>query len=381
MVCKIKLMKFTKLFCLVIVCLSTFIATSCKKDEPIVTKASVLTPDVIAKLQTATDKIMMNSQAPGIIAYFGVDGEKEELYITRGVSNLVTNEPMNKDNSWRIGSITKTITSEAVLILADEGKIDLSKPISFYFPEYKIPSGDKITIRMLGNMTSGLYDYTSNMDWYLSYINSNQQKVYTREELAAIVFNNPIQYEPGTRYYYNNSNFLVLGLLIKKVTGKEVIDIFNEKIFQPLGMKNTFWPNTRYLPIPYSHGYTLDNNALIDATNYNPSWGDAAGILISNVSDLKIWAKEMGERELLSDKMKSERFAWVNSDAPGLSSGFGIDKVMDWVGHPGAIFGYNSQIWYNTVKKITVIVTTNSMEGYPTEGVLGEYINILTPFK
>jgi D-alanyl-D-alanine carboxypeptidase len=284
---------------------------------------------------------------------------------------------MNISNNWRIGSITKTITAEAVLILADEGKIDLNKSLSFYFPEYKIPSGEKITIRMLGNMTSGLYDYTKDYDWNTSYNSSNGQKMYTPEELAAIVFNNPIQYEPGTKYYYNNSNFLVLGLLIKKVAGKEVIDVFNEKIFQPLGMKNTFWPVTRYMPFPYSHGYSLDN----DVTNLNPSWADAAGILISNLSDLKIWAKELGERKLLSEKMKGERFAWVDSDAPGLYSGFGLEKNSDWVGHPGDIYGYNSQIWYNPTKKITVIVTTNSTEGLPTNAVLGEFMNILTPFK
>ncbi|MCK9212646.1 MAG: beta-lactamase family protein [Ignavibacteriaceae bacterium] len=378
-----KFWKFTNLFSLLIVCHFAIILISCKESSsPTESPNKILNAETIEKLQAAADKVMMKTQAPGLMAYIGVEGEGDGLYITRGVSNLATSEPMNISNHWRIGSITKTITAEAVLILADEGKIDLNKSISFYFPEYKIPSGDKITIRMLGNMTSGLYDYTTNLDWWTSYTSSNQQKVFTREELAAIVFNNPIQYEPGTKYYYNNSNFLVLGLLIKKVTGKEVIDVFNEKIFQPLGMKNTFWPITRYLPFPYSHGYSLDNNSLIDVTNYNPSWGDAAGILISNISDLKIWAKELGERKLLSEKMKNERFAWVDSDVPGLKySGFGLEKILDWVGHPGAIFGYNSQIWYNPIKKITVILTTNSIEGYPTEQVIGEIINILTPYK
>jgi len=374
---------FSNLFSLLIVCLFAFTAISCKESSiPTEPKYSILTNETVEKLQAAADKLMLNTQAPGAMIYVGVEGEGSGVYITRGVSNLVTSEPMNINNYWRIGSITKTITAEAVLILADEGLIDVDKSISFYFPEYKIPSGDKITIRMLGNMTSGLYDYTSNLDWWTSYTSSNQQKVYTREELAAIVFNNPIQYEPGTKYYYNNSNFLVLGLLIKKVTGKEVKDVFNEKIFQPLGMNHTFWPDTRYMPFPYSHGYSLENNSLIDVTNYNPSWGDAAGILISNISDLKVWAKELGERKLLSEKMKNERFAWVDSDAPGLKySGFGLEKIFDWVGHPGAIFGYNSQLWYNPIKKITVIITTNSMEGYPTEAVIGEIINILTPYK
>jgi D-alanyl-D-alanine carboxypeptidase len=99
---------------------------------------------------------------------------------------------MNINNYFRIGSITKTITAEAVLILADEGKIDLNKSISFYFPEYKIPSGDKITIRMPGNMTSGLFDSTNDMNLWTPYINSNREKVFIPEQLLALSFSHPL---------------------------------------------------------------------------------------------------------------------------------------------------------------------------------------------
>ncbi len=375
-----KFMKFTSLFNLLIICLFSFIAISCKDGitEP---QPSVLTKETIGKLQAAADKVMMENQTPGMMAYISVEGEGE-LYITRGVSNLVTSEPMNVNAYFRIGSITKTFTTEAVLILVDEGKIDLNKPISFYLPELNIPSGDKITIPMLANMSSGLFDYSNDMNLWTPYVNSNEEKVFTPEELLALSFSHPLLFEPGTEYNYCNANTVLLGLLIKKVTGKEVRDVFTEKIFQPLGMKNTFWPITNYLPYPYNHGYTsLLTGSLIESTNWNTSWGDAAGILISNISDMKIWTKELYERKLLSDKMKSERFAWID-DIPGIKySGFGIEKVFDWVGKSGSIFGYNSEVWYNPVKKITIIINTNSNDGLPADNVFASFIDILTPYK
>jgi D-alanyl-D-alanine carboxypeptidase len=358
--------------------LSVFIF-SCKNGitEP---QPSVLTKDTIQKLQAAADKEMMNTQTPGLMAYISVEGEGE-LYIIRGVSNLVTSEPMKAENFWRIGSVTKTITSEAVLILADEGKIDLNKPISFYLPELNIPSGDKITIPMLANMTSGLNEY-ANDDLVNALLISNGQKVFDPAQLLVGALAHPLQFEPGSQYNYCNTNYLLLGELIKKVTGKTVIEVLNEKVFQPLGMKNTFWPNTSYLPFPYSHGYFINDGSLLDVTNWNPSWGGAAGILTSNIFDLKIWVREMVEAKLLSAKMKGVRFTWVDSDIPGLtSSGFGLEKYADWIGHPGSIIGYNTQVYYNTVNKISIIIYTNSLDGYPAATVLIDFANILSPLK
>lgn len=356
---------------------------SCKESSiPTASPNKILNTETIEKLQAAADKVMMENQTPGMMAYISVDGEGEGIYITRGVSNLVTSEPMNVNNYFRIGSITKTVTTEAVLILADEGKIDLNKPISFYLPELNIPSGDSITIPMLANMSSGLFDYSSDMNLWTPYINSNGEKVFTPEELLTLSFSHPLLFEPGTEYNYCNANTVLLGLLIKKVTGKEVRDVFNEKIFQPLGMKNTFWPITNYLPYPYNHGYTsLLTSSLIESTNWNTSWADAAGILISNISDMKIWTKELYDRKLLSDKMKSERFAWID-DIPGIKySGFGVEKVFDWIGKSGSIFGYNSETWYNPVKKITIIINTNSNDGLPADNVFASFLDILTPYK
>lgn len=135
------------------------------------------------------------------------------------------------------------------------------------------------------------------------------------------------------------------------------------------------------MPYPYSHGYYLVNeNSLTDITNWNPSWADAAGCLISNFSDMKIWAKEVNERKLLSDKMKFVRYAWVDGEIPGVTfSGFGLEKAWDWIGHVGSIPGYNSQLFYNPIKRITILINVNSMDGYPASQTFAAFANILAP--
>ncbi|MCK9401652.1 MAG: beta-lactamase family protein [Bacteroidales bacterium] len=358
--------------------LLSFFSQSCTNDSSITEPANqILTTETIAKLEAAADKVMMENQAPGLIAYIGVEGE-QELFITRGVGNLTTNEPMNVNNYFRIASVTKTFTTEAVLILACEGQIDLNKSVSYYLPELNIPEGDKITARMLGNMSSGLVDCLNDSAINVSYRNSQGTIRFTPEELVAPAFKYPLQFTPGAKYNYSNTNTILLGLIIKKVTGKPVKEVFQEKIFQPLGLTHTFWPETNYLPTPYHHAYTWSIGSLSDVTYWSNSIGDAAGILISNFSDLIIWARELKERKLLSESMKTERYAWINGDNPGVSYyGFGIEKMGSWIGHPGLIMGYNNQVWYNADKKITIIVTSNCEEGQPALVAFAEFASIL----
>jgi len=364
--------KFFNLFCLFILSAILIITSSCKEGvaEP---HFNVLTSENLVKLQSAADLTITKYNTAGLAAYISVEGEGE-LFITRGVSNLVTNEPMNANNYYRLASITKTFTTEAVLILADEGKIDLNKSVSYYLPELKLPGDDKITIRMLGNMTSGLYDYVRDEIWTTPYQKLNGQLIITLADIVAVIAMHPLNFTPGTRHEYCNSNTVILGLLIQKVTGKTVKDVLNEKIFLPLGMTNTYWPTSVYLPYPYTHGYWTDK----DVTNWSPSHADAAGILISNLADLKIWIKEINEGNLLSPGARNERFKWVDKDGKGIEFyGFGLSKGHGWIGHSGQIYGYNTIMYYHPEKKITIILYTNRSDGEPAGAAFTDFAQIL----
>ena len=364
-------------FSMVVILFVTLILISCK-SEPLEPIPNMLTDETIAKIQSAADKIMRENLTPGLAAYISVEGQPA-LTLTRGVSNIVTNEPMSMNNSFRIASNTKTFTTEAVLILMDNGLIDLNKPILYYLPDLKLPKGsDKITVRMLGNMTSGLFNYSDDPDILNSWYSTNGETFYTPEQLvAAAGKKDSLNFTPGTKYEYCNTNTVILGMLIEKVTGKKVIDVLNEKIFQPLGLANTYWPISLFLPYPYTHGYTysLNSHTFVDCTNWNPSWGDAAGILVSNIHDLIIWSKELNEGNLLTANSKKERFLWNVSGRYG----FGIEHFSDWIGHPGTIEGYNTQIWINTVRKITIITTTNTSINEPAYKAFAAFALILDP--
>lgn len=360
---------------LIVLLLSAFI-TSCK-EESVPTKPhqnQILTDAAIAKLQATADKVMMEKLAPGMIAYIAVEGEGD-IYITRGVGNLASSEPMNVNNYFRMASVTKTFTTEAVLILCDEGKIDLNKTISFYLPEYAIPGRDTITIRMLGNMTSGLVDVLSDPGLMNTYYGSQGTAKFTPEELIVPLLTSQLKFTPGTQYNYCNSNTILLGLVIKKVTSKALKDIFAEKIFQPLGLTHTFWPETNFIPQPYHHAYTnLLGTSNLDVTYYGNSWGNAAGILISNFDDLKIWAKELYERKLLSDNSKIERF---QIGVEGSGYGFGVERIGNFAGHSGGIIGWNTMVFYDGIKKITIITHANSLDEQPASYAFGEFAKAL----
>jgi D-alanyl-D-alanine carboxypeptidase len=351
---------------------------SCKESELVTHQNKILTNETIALLQAAVDRVMMEKLTPGMLVYIAVEGEGE-LYITRGVGNLVTNEPMNKNNYFRMASVTKTFTTESALILADEGKIDLNKTISFYLPEYTIPGSDTITVRMLGNMTSGLIEVLNDPGLMAAYYGSEGTAKFTPEELIVPLFTSQIQFTPGSQYKYCNSNTILLGLIIKKVTGMHLKNVFQEKILTPLGLKNTFWPETNFLPQPYHHGYTnLLGKVNQDVTYYGNSWGNAAGILISNLADLTIWAKELSQMNLLSQNSKAER---IQFGVPDCGYGFGVERIKDWTGHSGGILGWNSMVFYQGVKKFTLIVHTNTLDEQPAVAAFSELAQILEAVK
>ncbi len=349
---------------------------SCEKDTPVeVNTAKVLTDALKSELIAATDRVFLETSTPGLIALISVEGEPDFL-VKRGTANLTSNDPVHEDNAFRIASVTKTFTGTAVLILAGEGLINLDSSIAFYLPEYNVPSGDAITVRMLGNMTSGLFDYSEDPGMWERFITSGYTLAFPPDSLLAIAFRYPLNFMPGTEYEYCNTNTVLLGLLLEKITGKPAGQVISEKVTEPLNLGNTYFGGPYYLNTPYTHGYTLGDDGLIDATNWNPSWGYTAGAMISNFDDLKRWARLLADGTLLSDSMKNERFSFGQYDY-----GFCVElcryKEDHWIGHPGVIPGYNTQVWYNPARKITLIVTSNTEVGLPAQTLMIEYIILL----
>src|SRR5436853_244503 len=274
---------------------------------------SALKPIDQAALQTMVDATARELMIPGAVVLLRTP--QGEFTVSHGTTLLGANSPPSADTHFRIASNTKTMTAAVIVLLAQEGKLRLDDPVSKYVPD--VPNGDNITITELLNMRSGLYTYDDDPDFW-AVLERDPTKVWTPAEVLAIAFKHPPYFPPGTDFHYSNTNYALLGLIAEKIDGKPLAQIMHNRLFGPLGLKNTMLPaiTSNTLPEPYSHGYLYggcsfrnltdkpyppDIQAAVkagtlkpdDCTDQNSSYASAAGGAISTANDLAIWIKAL----------------------------------------------------------------------------------------
>jgi D-alanyl-D-alanine carboxypeptidase len=325
--------------------------------------SSVIDPErpfdsaTVARLEAAVAQVMADKETPGIVVgvYYPGRGQWETAV---GVSDLVTERPMAVGNHFRIGSVTKTFIGTLILQLAGEGRISLDQKVGTILDG--IPNGDRITIRQLLNMTSGLPSYTMNEAFVKQYF-ADTSRSYTAADLLRFAwYKEPV--EPGTQLFYSNTNTVVLGQVIEKVTGKSIATNLRDRIFARLGLTGTSWPQTPAMPEPFSHGYSDDvGDSVMDASNWNPSWTNAAGQMISALRDLRVYARALGRGDLVTPQMQAERLRWVELPGPpDKKYGLAIGKTGGWIFHQGELPGYNSVIAYLPEMDAVIVVLVNT---------------------
>ena len=360
-----------------------FLFASCTNKDSDLIIASVFPDTLKVQINEAIQISLHETNVPGVTVGVWIDGHGS--YTTSaGTSNIENNAAIETDVHFRVGSITKTFTAIAVLQLVDDNLITLDEPIQTYLPEKNIPRGDEITVRMLGDMTSGLFSYTFDSIFQMKYF-GNPYKEWEPDSLLAIAFSHPNLFDPGTEFFYCNTNTVILGLLIEKITGNSVNQVFEERIFKPLSMDNTEWPKGSFMPQPYSHGYSMQtlDGLMADATYWNPSWAFTAGQLISNIYDLQKHIESISTGSLISTKMYEEQRQWTIIPSKG-KYGFGIAEMNGWLGHTGSIPGYNTIMYKNKEQGVTLIINVNSdiqimNEGSPVDTFFQNIAKVVTP--
>ena len=164
------------------------------------------------------------------------------------------NIPNTPDTKFRLGSITKQFTATVMLQLVEQGKIKLDAKLSDYLPEYRKDTGNKVTIHHLLTHTSGIPSYTGQPGFFEN-VSRNPYKV---DEFVKKYASGDLEFEPGSRFSYNNSGYFLLGAIIEKVTGKTYEQVLKEKILDPVGMKNTKLRNATGLPDPQHYTTAQD---------------------------------------------------------------------------------------------------------------------------
>ncbi|MHA4852432.1 serine hydrolase domain-containing protein [Rhodococcus sp. MSC1_016] len=320
---------------------------------------------VAQRLDEAIVNTMARASIPGVmVGVWGADGNYVKAF---GVADKSSGAPMETDFYSRIGSVTKTFTVTGVLQLVDEGKVGLDDPIGKYIDG--VPLGDQITIRQLARMQSGLANYSANEDFQKALI-ADPKANFTPQQLLGYAYAQPATFPPGQGFEYSNTNTTLLGLVVEKVSGVSLADYVTQKIIDPLEMADTSFPNSNAIPEPHPQGYTEQtaDGKETTATDWNPSWGWAAGAMISTLEDLHIWAPALATGTLLQPATQEQRLQTVT--APGLSTdvgyGLGIFDIAGWIGHNGSIPGYQTVSVYLPEKEMTLAIMINT--DVPYEG-------------
>jgi D-alanyl-D-alanine carboxypeptidase len=327
--------------------------------SPSADPAKPMSDAVAQRLDTAVNQAMTAVNVPGaIIGVWGPDGSYVRAF---GVADKATGAPMKTDFYHRIGSQTKTFTATGVLQLADQGKVALDDPIAKYIDG--VPQGDKITLRQLLRMQSGLYNYSESPAFQQAMF-ADPRTPFSPQELLGFAFAEPNVFPPGEGFLYCNTNYILLGLVVEKVSGKPLQDYVRDHILTPLGMSHTSFPTTNAFPEPHAQGYTVQtaDGKETAATDWDPSWGWAAGAMISTLDDMHIWAPALATGRLLSPEMQAQRLQTVG--APGLPPqdgyGLGIFNLGGWIGHNGSLPGYQTVSVYLPQTQTTMVILINT---------------------
>ncbi|WP_086723736.1 serine hydrolase domain-containing protein [Streptomyces carpinensis] len=266
---------------------------------------------------------------------------------TEGVADRGTGEAMNTADRFRVGSVTKTFSAVVLLQLAAEGRLGLDTSVNHYLPGL-LPD-DRITVRHVLSHRSGLYDYTNDLFAHtVTGFEAARNHVFTYRQLVARSLKHPLTHAPGAAFDYSNTNFVVAGLLIEKLTGHPVRTEYQNRIIRPLGLTDTFYvhPDPR-IPGRYAHGYLTPDDAkaaLVDATDQTASWAQSAGALISSTRDLNTFFSALLGGGLLPTRQLTEMERWVPAGT-GQWYGLGLRRRdlscgVSVYGHTGVVQGF-----------------------------------------
>lgn len=354
-----------------------------------------------AAFQAAVEAAAKQLGIPGAVVLLRTPQGSFEAKV--GTTELDAQTPPDANTHFRIASNTKTMTAALIVLLAQDGKLRFSDPVSAYVPD--VPNGENITIGELLKMRSGLYPYTDAPELAAA-LDADPAKAWTPQQVLDIAFRRPPEFAPDAEYQYSNTNYALLGLVAEKVGGRPLAEQFQDRLFGPLGLSQTSLPaaDDTALPEPYSHGYMYGGTdyALIDKpypadmtaaarngtlrpvdyTHQNPSYATAAGGAISTADDLATWMQALVSGKVFNGDYHQQWLDNLQIEDPGSPGGqeygygishqrFGPNAAMYY--HGGELPGFNSFMGYDPDNDVALVIWANltlSPDGKTTANAL-----------
>jgi D-alanyl-D-alanine carboxypeptidase len=328
-----------------------------------VATAGTAAPERIAgretKRQRALDQVVA-AGVPGAVLLVR-EGDRT-IRLTSGFGNRASKSPIRASDRFRIGSVTKTFVATVVLQLAGERKLSLEDSLEHWLPAM-VPNGQRITVRRLLNMTSGLYDYTNDPRIARPYLAGNFGYVWTPRRLIGIAVSHKPLFAPGTSWAYCNTCYVVLGLIVEQATGHSIGAELNRRIFTPLHLRATTFDTQQRMAEQHSHGYFRDGKQLVDRTLLSPSPAWAAGAIVSTADDVATFFRALYRGRLLRPELLRAMRTTVAAYSQTARYGLGLARFPTrcgtlWGNH-GDITGFSTDAWNSKDAQRQFVLFTN----------------------
>ncbi|MFK7000306.1 serine hydrolase domain-containing protein [Flavobacterium oreochromis] len=321
-------------------------------------------------LESKIDKIILkdfnDTNGPGGVFLVSQHG-KSIYHKAFGKSNLELDTNLTTDNVFQIGSITKQFTAISILILEEQHKLNTQDPISKYITDY--PNGNQITIHHLLTHTSGIRDLTK-----IKTLKDLSQKEMTPEMLVQFFKNERIDFNPGEKFDYNNSGYVILGFIIEKISGKSYKDFIQQNLFDKIGMTQSFYANDKQIIKKRALGYHKKETGYTNKTNISYSIPLSSGALMSTTNDMLKWQNALRDTILLSKKNNDKAFQKYklnNGQIIDYGYGWHIKEINGFPTreHGGSIFGYKSMAIYFPTEDLYIVGFSNCDCHSPTQTI------------
>lgn len=289
-----------------------------------------------------------------------------------GMADIASGKPITADTVFRLGSLTKQFAAAVVLQLVAEGKLSLDDPVTTFVPGYPADKGGTATVRQLLNHTSGIQSYTSIPGWMVA---DKPATAFTTASLIGEFRDQPVEFQPGEKWNYNNSGYVLVGAVIEAVTGKPWWQAVDERIVRPLGLTSIRYGGEEANVAAFATGYSAAGEGkYAPSRKIDMSVPHAAGALIGTVGDFAKWSHALHHGKMVRPDLYAEMIAPTRlADGTSAPYGYGIAQ-SDVRGEPalthsGGIFGFGTNSIYLPASDLAVTVFTNADSGIQSAGM------------
>ncbi len=346
------------------------------------TPAASPTSDQAAAIVVLARDIMAKQDVKAVLLRVTIDGQE---IVIEALGESMTGVPATTDMHFRNGAVAIAYIATLLLRLVDQNVVALDDPLSTWLPD--LPDAERVTPRMLANMTAGYRDFEQATEFKLAFY-ADPFRQWTAEERIAISLATPRLFAPGTNWEYSHTNYVILGQALEKIGGQPLDVLLQEHVLGPMGLRNTVGWSTPEISEPVLHAFSSERRPVLgipagtrfyeETTYWNPSWSLAPGsIETTDIVDLATTAVAVGEGTLLSSASHQAQIdpGLLGFGAPlagcptcrvlneTYSYGLGVAFRGSWIVQPPLFGGYGAVIGYLPAKKIAIAVATTFGEG------------------